>query len=285
VNPEARLAEVVTALESVGLTYLVMGGHAARFYGISRNTIDYDLHLSPQDWDTLPDRLAQSPLFAGRPVIEGSTWRPGALRRFLLGQLEDGRDEWLEFWHHNHLLAPFAELAKRRELGNYGGRTLPFLGLSDLIRSKETQRNSDWQDVALLEEILDARSLAQTRDGILDRALALARVRSRIGFENFLQLGYLEDRDVVRQAIMQSTLSITQAYLLPTVPDAAGFPVATVPIEPVIDRRLRTVSSGSMLHLTLVEAVRRQYVMAMQAADRADKQAIRAAQANPPTSP
>jgi hypothetical protein len=66
VNPEARLAEVAAALESVGLSYLVMGGHAVRFYGISRNTIDCDLHLSPQDWDALPERLAQSPLFAGR---------------------------------------------------------------------------------------------------------------------------------------------------------------------------------------------------------------------------
>jgi hypothetical protein len=106
VNPELRLAEVVTALEGVGISYLVMGGHAVRYYGVSRNTIDYDLHLSPADWDTLPVRLAQSTLFAGRQVIEGPTWRPQAFRRFLLGQLDDGRDEWLEFWHHNHLLAP-----------------------------------------------------------------------------------------------------------------------------------------------------------------------------------
>jgi hypothetical protein len=276
------LAEVTAALENVGLSYLVLGGHAARFYGISRNTIDYDLHLSPLDWDTLPDRLAQSPLFAGRPVIEGPSWRPHAFRRFLLGQLDDGRDEWLEFWHHNHLLAPFAELVLRRELGSYGGRVLPFLGLPDLIRSKETERSSDWQDVALLEEILDARVLALARDGRLDRALAVGRVRSRVGFEYYLQLGYLGDPGVLRQAIMQSRMSITQAYLLPAVPDVAGLPAATVPLEPVIEKRLRTVSLGSTLHLTLVEAVRRQYMMAMQAADRADKQSIRAAQSHPP---
>ncbi len=46
-NPAVRLAEIVTALEQVGLTVLVMGGHAVRYYGIDRNTIDYDLHLSP----------------------------------------------------------------------------------------------------------------------------------------------------------------------------------------------------------------------------------------------
>jgi hypothetical protein len=283
VNPESRLAEVAAALESVGLPYLVMGGHAARYYGISRNTVDFDLHLSPQDWDTLPQRLAQTPLFVGRGVVEGTSWRPRAFRRFLLGQLDDGRDEWLEFWFHNHLVAPFGELAQRREMGSYGGRVLPFLGLSDLIRSKETERESDWLDIALLEEILDARSLGQTRGGTLDRPSALARVRSRVGFENLLQLGYLGESEVVRQALMKSPNSITQAYLLPAVPDATGFPGATVPIEPVIEKRLRTVSLGSLLHLTLVEAVRRQYIMAMKAADRADKQAIRAAQAKPST--
>jgi hypothetical protein len=85
---------------------------------------------------------------------------------------------------------------------------------------------------------------------------------------------------------MQSIMSIPQAYLLAAIPEASGLPAAPVPMEPVIDKRLRTVSPGSPLHLTLVEAVRRQYIMAMQAADRADKQAIRAAQANaPPNNP
>jgi hypothetical protein len=40
VNPALRLAEIVTALEQVGLTVLVMGGHAVRYYGLDRNTSD-----------------------------------------------------------------------------------------------------------------------------------------------------------------------------------------------------------------------------------------------------
>ena len=48
-NPARRLAEIVSALEQVGLTVLVMGGHAVRYYGIDRNTIDYDLPLSPPE--------------------------------------------------------------------------------------------------------------------------------------------------------------------------------------------------------------------------------------------
>src|SRR5262249_46295297 len=38
VNPEERLASIVSALESVGLTCLVMGGHAVRYYGLLRYT-------------------------------------------------------------------------------------------------------------------------------------------------------------------------------------------------------------------------------------------------------
>src|SRR5262245_19093189 len=43
VNPATRLAQVVTALEQVGLTALVMGGHAVRYYGIDRNPIGHGL--------------------------------------------------------------------------------------------------------------------------------------------------------------------------------------------------------------------------------------------------
>lgn len=46
-TPDVRLAEVVSALEVVGVSCLVMGGHAVRFYGLSRNTDDVDLHIYP----------------------------------------------------------------------------------------------------------------------------------------------------------------------------------------------------------------------------------------------
>src|SRR5205823_2388618 len=139
----------VTAVEEVGLPDVVMGGHAARYYGVQRNTIDYDFHLSLDDWDRLAERLRRATPFAGGVLPEGPSWRPHAFRRFLLGRLPDGREEWLEFWRTNHLLPPFAELHGRREEGLYGGRQVAFLALPDLIRSKETERESDWQDIAL----------------------------------------------------------------------------------------------------------------------------------------
>jgi hypothetical protein len=88
----------------------------------------------------------------------------------------------------------------------------------------------------------------------------------------------LTDRSSIQEALTRTHLSITQAYLLPLLPDLPILPVATVPIEPVILNRLRTMTPASPLHLVLAEAVRRQYKLAAQAADRADKEALRAAQ-------
>ena len=96
-----------------------MGGHAVRFYGLQRHTNDFDLTLAPEGWDDLADRLARTGLFLGAGPVEGNSWRPGAFRRFLLGNLADGREEWLEFWRGNHLLAPFAELFARRKAGEF----------------------------------------------------------------------------------------------------------------------------------------------------------------------
>jgi hypothetical protein len=278
VNAEVRLADVVAALEAVGLTCLIMGGHAVRYHGLQRNTNDYDLHLSPDHWLDLPQLLRQIPLFSSSGVVEGPSWRPASFRRFQIGRLPDGREEWLEFWRENHLLAPFAELFARREEGLYGGRTLPFLALPDLIRSKETERAGDWQDIAFLEEFLDARLLAQVEQGQLRLAEALASLRSRRGFESYWHKNYLADRLAIEEVLMQSRLSITQAFLLPLRGDLSHLSVPTVPIEPVILNRLCKVAPASSLHLALVEVVGRQNKLAAQTADRADKEAIRSAQ-------
>jgi len=277
VNPDTRLAEIVTALEGVSVPCLVMGGHAVRYYGLSRNTRDFDLHVAPDSWDDLPVQLARAPILAGNPILEGPSWRPHSFRRFQIGRLPDGREEWLECWRGNHLLPPFPELRSRGEQGIYGGRALSFLALPDLIRSKETERAADWQDIAVLEEFLDARLLARAELG--ERALpdALGGIRSRSGFEAALQKGFFSTVRDVDQALAGAPHSITQAFLLPFAPTVMDLRVTTPPIEPVILSRLRTVSPASPLHLTLVEAVRRQYRLAAQAADRADKEATHGA--------
>ncbi len=178
-NPEERLASIVSALESAGLVCLIMGGHAVRHYGLERHTNDFDLTLAPEAWGDLPDRLIKSGLFPGGTPVEGNSWRPGAFRRFRVGTLADGQEEWLEFWLENHLVDPFPDLFARREVAPYGGRELPFLGLGDLLRSKETERAKDWDDVAYLEEVQDARLHARCVGGDVAIVDALAHLRSQ----------------------------------------------------------------------------------------------------------
>jgi hypothetical protein len=272
-SAEERLAAIVTALEEVGIPYLVMGGHAVRYYGVGRNTIDFDLHVALDDWEQLPDRLNRSRLGAAGPLPEGPSWRPHAFRRFQVGRLPDGREEWLEFWRTNHLLSPFSDMEARCERGTYGGRVIRFLALPDLLRSKETERESDWQDIALLEEILDARNLAQPESpaGILQ---ALAQLRSRSGFERAVERGYLTDSQRVAQAYAFASSIITRAYLVPYVSELPAPPGPGM-IGEILSGPLRRVAPASMRHIALVEAVRRLYKQSAREADRADKMASR----------
>ena len=210
-------------------------------------------------------------------MIEGPSWRPNDFRRFQIGRLPDGREEWLEFWRHNHLLPPFGELFARHEEGNYGGHRVHFFALPDLIRSKETERASDWLDIERLEEILDARLLAEVSSGVIEVVVALSQLRSRSGLQGHVERGHLVDEAAVARAMSQARNPITLAYLLPSGPRAIGHS-SLVGIEPAISNRLVTVVPGSPLHLALVEAIRRLYKVSCQNADRADKQAILASQ-------
>ncbi len=274
---DERLAEVVGALERVGVACLVLGGHAVRFYGHARNTDDFDLQVAADAWDDLPDRLGRSALLAGQPVVEGPSWRAGAFRRFRIGALSDGRDEWLECWKTNHLLPPYAELFPRAEQGVYGGREVGFLGLEDLIRSKETERDKDWRDVTVLEQVLDARLLARAKAGGVSLAEALTSLRSRAGFENYLAEGFLDDTTAVASALGRTRSPVTQSYLIPFAPRAAvSSPVC--PVEPVVWERLKGVASGSPLHHSLVEIIRRRYILFRKEVDKADKAALRSGQ-------
>ena len=249
-----------------------MGGHAVRFYGVDRSTMDYDfcLALDRPAWTALPSLLRRSPVIAGELFREGPSWRPGAFRRFVIGTLPGGREERLEFWRENHLLAPFDELHARRTEGLYGGHRLDVLGLDDLIRSKETEREDDWRDVSLLEEIADEGRLA-TAATPEARISAVAALRSRRGFDRAVAEGFFADDAVVRGAWRIATLPIPRAYLLPSMAsetDARDPGPALAPLTAA----LRSVAPGSPRHLALVEAVRRLYRRTAMAADRADKE-------------
>ncbi len=133
--------------------------------------------------------------------------------------LPTGKEDWLEFWFRNHLLAPFPELYARREETEDGGRRLGYLSLPDLIRSKETEWDDDWSDVRLLEEILDGRNLARARVGA-GRIQALSQLRSRRGFERAEAAGLFAASADLLEAIQQAAHPVTCAYLPPFAPSA-----------------------------------------------------------------
>jgi hypothetical protein len=275
VTSAERLAAIYAELVHRGVPSLVMGGHAVRYYGVDRNTVDYDFHvaLNAHEWIGLLDRLRDSPLFTD--IREAASWRPEDFRRFVVGRLVDGREELLECWRRNHLLAPFPELVSRREEGIYGGRPVAFLGLLDLIHSKETEREDDWRDVALLEEIADHRALSVASDqqGV---TAALAGLRSRRGLEMAAQRGLTSDAGAVTSALQRAANPVTVALLSPFRPgveSAAALASAPDAVREVLSGPMRGLAPLSGRHLALVEVVRRLYKREAMAADRADKEA------------
>jgi hypothetical protein len=271
VSPDERLAQVACALEAAGVEALVLGGHAVRYYGIDRNTIDFDFCTSSSVSD-LKSRIERSQLFG--EIRDGPSWRPEEFARFEIGRLPDGREEWLEFWTHNHLLPDFSELRDRQERGRYGGREIGFISLADLLRSKEMERESDWQDISLLEEVLDGRLLDQTTTsvGILT---CLANLRSRRGFERAYAKGLFEDHSTVREAIASCRHPVSFSFLCPLVSDEVPPGILANLIEPSVLQSLQTVDFGIPRHIALCEIVRRAYKQRSIDQDRQDKQIIR----------
>jgi len=265
---DRKLARIAKSLQDAGIDVLVMSGHAVRFYGIDRNTVDFDLVTSLSGPDELRAGLAQ--IASLGPVREEPVWRSGDFARFEIGRLPDGREEWLEFWLRNHLLADFASLKARAEVGTYGGEQVAFLSIADLMRSKETERESDWQDIALLEEILDARhqaAIASAPDALLK---LLSGLRSRRGMDRTIERHLLQDRDTVAKAVAACTHPATYAFLLPT---AGTTPPPAMSVEPTALAALSTVNFGSPKHFALIEICRCAYKRHAMEADRADKQA------------
>jgi len=265
-SAEERLAQIYRALADVGLDSLVMGGHACRYYGVDRNTVDYDFFTGADSTLAVREGLARSQLLNG--ALDGPSWRPDDFVRFEIGRLPDGREEWLEFWLRNHLLPSFAELASRPERGTYGGQEVAFISLADLLRSKETEREGDWQDIALLEEVQDARNLSKGDVGTF-----LRHLRSRRGFDRARATGLFEDRAAVTAAAGACDHPVSFAFLAPIAPEVAQPPTLRMAIESAYASPLTTVAFGTAKHLALVEIVRRAYKRRAMEIDRRDKQA------------
>lgn len=269
-NVVQHLAEIVSALAELQIPHLVMGGHAVRYYGFSRETTDHDLCIPLEIGQNLSELLSKTSLFVSAPPAEAPTWRGEDFRRFVIGRLPDGKEELLEFWLRNHLLDDFQGLYQRREEGVYGGVKVPFLSLPDLIRSKETERENDWQDISFLEETLDQRNLAAIKSGG-SMVAALSALRSVRGLELAVSAGLLTDSANAEAALIAAGNPITQAFLLPFAPMLESELPANELLPPPFRQHLKLTDPLIARHLAMVEAVRLRYKRAMQEIDRKEK--------------
>jgi hypothetical protein len=247
-----------------------MGGHAVRYYGVDRNTIDFDLVTAIATTRELRLRLPMIGMLG--PLKEELVWRTHDFARYEIGKLPDGRPKWLEFWLRNHLLDDFAHLKARAEIGSYGSESVAFLSLTDLIRSKETERESDWTDITLLEEIFDARNrdrLASRRDGAPDY---LSSLRSRRGMDLAVKGQLTADREVLVNALAACKHPVTCVFLYPFVSDQP-LPTLATSLSSAVQSLLSTVIAASPRHFAVIEIARRDYKRAAMDRDRADKQA------------
>jgi hypothetical protein len=269
VKSDERLARIVESLRDAGIDVLVIGGHAIRYYGIDRNTIDFDLVTALATPEELRFRLRAIKSLGD--IRDEPVWRSQDFARFDIGRLPDGREEWLEFWIRNHLLDGFDSLKSRAEIGFYGGAKISFLSLPDLLKSKETERESDWQDIALLEEIQDARLYAALQRSNDSLPHLLGSLRSRRGMDRAIEKQLLENADAVATAMATCTHPATLAFLFPLVVERrpTSFPK---PFDQALIGSLRTATFGSPKHFALVEVSRRAYKRNAMDLDRADKQ-------------
>ncbi|MEP7342459.1 MAG: hypothetical protein ABI977_32325 [Acidobacteriota bacterium] len=269
-NIVQHLIEVVSALDELKVRHLVMGGHAVRYYGFNRDTTDHDLHIPIDAGQHLSELLSQTTLFVSGIPTETPTWRGEDFRRFVLGTLPDGKEELLEFWIRNHLLDDFESLYQRREVGIYGERQVSFLSLPDLLRSKETERDNDWDDIKILEDILDQRNIAAARRSG-DVVAALASLRSIRGLDSAFREDLLADSQVVATALRKANNPITYAYLLPFAPAVERELPSSEILVPLLRQNLAQTMPCSTRHQLLIEAVRLRYKRTLQEIDRQEK--------------
>ncbi|MCU1352586.1 MAG: hypothetical protein JWM05_1795 [Acidimicrobiales bacterium] len=167
-GPALDVDRIVEVLAQHDVAYLLIGGVAARLYGVERVTRDFDV-VCLRDVDNL-DRLADAlrelgaflrvggmddetaralPVLLDGPALaamEISTWRTEAGDVDVLANLRSASGERLEF----------GDLVARASSTSVGGVTVRLAGLDDIINSKRfANRDKDAAALPELEQLRD----------------------------------------------------------------------------------------------------------------------------------
>jgi len=141
-----RVLQVCQLLNAQRARYLIVGGAAANLHGSVRATRDVDL-LIPKDVvnaQRLLEALGKLPLGISRELDAGQV---AASPFTIVGDMP--RVDLLTTANS----VTFRQAWPRRIVRRIRGVRVPYVGLDDLIRSKQTGRASDAADIEVLTEI------------------------------------------------------------------------------------------------------------------------------------
>lgn len=144
--PTEPLLKVCDLLNRHGVHYLVAGAHACILHGLVRTTEDVDLLVEDDDGNfrKLIDALSQLHDHAAAELTVDDLRDNTVIKVADEVEVDISKQAWK---------VSYADAHSRVETTTIDGVTIPYMGLQDLIRSKETYREKDKADLQLLKRI------------------------------------------------------------------------------------------------------------------------------------
>jgi predicted nucleotidyltransferase len=150
-----RAGEILDALATGGVEFVVIGGIAVQAHGYIRGTGDVDVVPRPSllNLSRLAEVLVELDAEVLRPATPMNVSDPQLLKRAPLVPLltRSGRLDLINFDHLAGAPSSFDELQARALLVNLNGSEIPVAGLDDLVRMKRAAgRPQDLVDIGAL---------------------------------------------------------------------------------------------------------------------------------------
>jgi len=146
----------IMALNAFGVRYLIIGGHAAIYYGVNRNTGDLDVLIEATVENGHKLITALRYLKLELPEITDDEWRSNLVLSFGL------EPDAIDILNYSPGLN-FTEIFQNANQINQDGVVIPIIGIRDLLRNKEALNRSgdksylDKYDIEVLKKIIEKR--------------------------------------------------------------------------------------------------------------------------------
>lgn len=146
----------IRALNTFSVKYLIIGGHAAIYYGVNRNTGDLDVLIEPTTENGHRLVKALRSLNLELPEITDDEWKANMVLSF---GLEPNAIDILNY-------SPgldFNEIFQNAIQINQDGINIPLIDIRDLLRNKEALNRSgekshlDKYDIEVLKKIIEKK--------------------------------------------------------------------------------------------------------------------------------